>query len=93
MPRSRGQLLATPNALDALAGRGAQPAPLLDRHVGGDWGELPPGDARANDAGAQGGCAVFPFRVNFTRHGSPQRARPWAALGEPSPRIPSEYTD
>lgn len=50
-----GQIVATPNALDTLARYGVQPAELIDRHVGGDWGELPTEDAKANDAALKNG--------------------------------------
>jgi hypothetical protein len=50
-----GQIVATPNALDVLARHGIQPSELIDRHVCGDWGELPPEDARANDAALKNG--------------------------------------
>ncbi|SMF97237.1 hypothetical protein SAMN02949497_4657 [Methylomagnum ishizawai] len=50
-----GQVVATPNALAVLAGHGVDPASLLDRHVKGDWGVLPPEDAKANNAALRHG--------------------------------------
>ena len=38
----------TPGALDLLAAAGVAPAALLARHVAGDWGAVPPEDAREN---------------------------------------------
>ncbi len=43
-----GRVVATPGALNALAMAGQDPAELLERHQGGDWGEVPPEDAREN---------------------------------------------
>ncbi|SMF97219.1 hypothetical protein SAMN02949497_4639 [Methylomagnum ishizawai] len=50
-----GQVVATPNALAVLAEHGVDPGTLLGRHVRGDWGVLPPEDAKANDAGLRHG--------------------------------------
>lgn len=44
-----GRLCATPGALAALARAGACPGPYLTRHARGDWGDVCPADARAND--------------------------------------------
>ncbi len=38
----------TPGARDLLAAAGVAPATLLARHVAGDWGAVPPEDAREN---------------------------------------------
>ena len=38
----------TPAARDLLAAAGISPAALLARHVAGDWGDVPPEDAREN---------------------------------------------
>ena len=38
----------TPAARDLLAAVGIAPAALLARHVAGDWGAVPPEDAREN---------------------------------------------
>lgn len=51
---SLGQLVATPGALALLADTGESPALLLDRHVCGDWGEVPPEDARENELALRG---------------------------------------
>lgn len=44
-----GHVVATPGALHALAFAGEDPGRYLARHAAGDWGEVPPEDARAND--------------------------------------------
>jgi len=44
-----GRVVATPGAMDLLASAGENPARLLERHVSGDWGEVPPEDARENE--------------------------------------------
>jgi hypothetical protein len=46
---SLGELVATPGALALLAEAGVNPAELLARHQAGDWGEVPPEDARENE--------------------------------------------
>ena len=44
-----GRVVATPGALAALQAAGTSPAELLARHQAGDWGEVPPEDARENE--------------------------------------------
>jgi len=44
-----GQLVATPGALALLADGHMNPTELLARHQAGDWGEVPPEDARENE--------------------------------------------
>lgn len=45
-----GRVVATPAALTLLKDAQVEPVTLLGRHVTGDWGELDPEDARANEA-------------------------------------------
>jgi hypothetical protein len=60
-----GQTVITANALDALQPEDVQNA--LRRHTQGDWGVVPPEDARANDAALLEGCRLLSaFR---DRHG------------------------
>ena len=53
-----GRLVATPGALALLAGAGEDPAGLLARHVSGDWGEVPPEDARENELSVREGFRI-----------------------------------
>jgi len=46
---SLGRLLATPGALDLLDRRAVDGVELLRRHQRGDWGDVSPEDAAAND--------------------------------------------
>jgi hypothetical protein len=53
-----GRLVATPGALALLTNAGENPASLLDRHQTGDWGEVPPEDARENELSVREGFRV-----------------------------------
>ena len=44
-----GRVVATPGAMDLLVSAGERPARLLERHAAGDWGKIPPEDARENE--------------------------------------------
>ena len=44
-----GQVVATPGAMALLESAGESLARLLERHASGDWGEVPPEDARENE--------------------------------------------
>jgi hypothetical protein len=46
---SPGRLLITPGALELLSRCQVEPLTLLQRHLSGDWGELCPEDAEANE--------------------------------------------
>ncbi len=51
-----GAVVATPAALEALA---PEEAPvLLARHRSGDWGDVPPEDARENELGVREGFRI-----------------------------------
>ncbi len=54
-----GRVVATPGALALLTAAGENPADLLDRHVRGDWGEVPPEDARENARSLKYGWRVM----------------------------------
>jgi hypothetical protein len=61
---SLGQVVATPGALTLLAGAPTNPAELLARHQGGDWGEVPPEDSRENELSVlQGFRIVSSYQV------------------------------
>ena len=53
-----GELVATSAALALLADAGENPAVLLARHVTGDWGEVPPEDARENELSVREGYRI-----------------------------------
>ena len=55
---SLGRVVATPAALSLLAGVGDSPAELLNRHQSGDWGEVPPEDARENELSVREGFRI-----------------------------------
>ena len=44
-----GWVVATPGAIDLLVSAGESSARLLERHASGDWGDVPPEDARENE--------------------------------------------
>ena len=44
-----GQVVATPDALFAMAEADQDPKNFIRRHVAGDWGEMPPEDAEENE--------------------------------------------
>ncbi len=54
-----GRIVATPGALDVLEDTGTDALALLRRHVAGDWGEIPPGDARENERSVREGFRVL----------------------------------
>ncbi len=54
-----GRVVATPGALELLAATETNPAELLERHQGGDWGEVPPEDARENARSLKYGWRVM----------------------------------
>jgi hypothetical protein len=56
---SLGQLVATPAALALLTGAGVSPVELLARHRSGDWGEVPPEDARENELSVLWGFRIL----------------------------------
>lgn len=53
-----GRLVATPGALTLLTNVGENPAALLGRHQSGDWGDVPPEDARENELSVLEGFRV-----------------------------------
>lgn len=54
-----GRVVATPGALRTLATVGQDPGELLERHQSGDWGEVPPEDARENRLSVANGWRVL----------------------------------
>jgi hypothetical protein len=53
-----GRIVATPGALELLASTGTHPLTLLSRRVSGDWGEVPPEDARENELSVREGFRI-----------------------------------
>jgi hypothetical protein len=53
-----GRIVATPGTLGVLVSAGENPARLLERHVSGDWGDVPPEDAGENEASIRHGFRV-----------------------------------
>ena len=54
-----GRTVATPGALDALKEAGESPAYYLDRHITGDWGDVPPEDAAENELSVKKGFRIL----------------------------------
>jgi hypothetical protein len=54
-----GQVVATPGALAAIEKAGQQLGEFLDRHVIGDWGEVPPEDIKENDFSLKNGFRLL----------------------------------
>ncbi len=54
-----GQVVATPGALEALERNNISGAQFLNRHVQGDWGELPEEDQQANEEALLSGTRIF----------------------------------
>ena len=54
-----GRVVATPGALNLLSETGTNPAELLVRHQGGDWGEVPPEDAAENELSVREGFRII----------------------------------
>lgn len=54
-----GRVVATPGALETLEETGADALDLLRRHARGDWGEVPPEDARENRLSVEHGLRVL----------------------------------
>jgi hypothetical protein len=54
-----GRVVATPGVLDHLTVNHIHALAYLMRHQSGDWGEVPPEDARENDLSVQNGLRVL----------------------------------
>jgi hypothetical protein len=54
-----GRTVATPGAIEAFTRTGTSPAELLERHQSGDWGDVPPEDARENALSIEQGFRVI----------------------------------
>ena len=56
---SLGQVVATPGALRTLEAANQDPAELLSRHIGGDWGDVPDEDRKENDLSVEKGFRIL----------------------------------
>ena len=54
-----GRVVATPGALAALEKAEQLPATFLDRHVNGDWGEVPEEDKQENELSVEQGFRIL----------------------------------
>lgn len=54
-----GQIVATPDALEAFQGTGQTPNEFLSRHVSGDWGDLCDEDKQTNEDALNDGGRIF----------------------------------
>jgi len=54
-----GVVVATPGALEALGDLNVSPSELVERHASGDWGDVPPEDARENEHALERGFGVM----------------------------------
>jgi hypothetical protein len=54
-----GQVVTTSGALQALQKAEQEPSEFLDRHVNGDWGEVPEEDKRENEFSVQQGFRIL----------------------------------
>lgn len=56
---AHGLLVATPGALELLGELEISPSYLLERHLSGDYGEIPPEDARENERSIKHGWRIL----------------------------------
>ena len=56
---SLGAVVATPGALEVLGNLEVSPSELVERHASGDWGDVPPEDARENELALERGFSVM----------------------------------
>ena len=54
-----GRVVATPGALRALEQAGQMPAEFLDRHMNGDWGDVPEEDKQENEFSVAHGLRIL----------------------------------
>ena len=54
-----GQVVATPDALEALEHAAINAADLIRRHQSGDWGNVPPTDAEENMRSVENGWRIL----------------------------------
>jgi len=59
-----GWVVATPGALRALEKAEQLPTEFLDRHVNGDWGEVPEADKQENEFSVEQGFRILSAYTN-----------------------------
>lgn len=59
LPLELGRVVATAGAMEVLGEAGVDPRGLLVRHARGDWGEIPPEDARENELSLEHGFRIL----------------------------------
>lgn len=58
-PFALGAVVATPGALEACEEASVSPSSLIARHASGDWGKIPPEDARENELSVREGFRIL----------------------------------
>ena len=90
-----GRVVATPGALKILEETGADALALLRRHARGDWGEVPPEDARENELSVREGFRVLSSYPVGGEAGEAEGSKVWivteADRSSTCLLLPSEY--
>jgi hypothetical protein len=84
-----GRTLITPGALEALDAAGQHGRELLDRHVGGDWGDLTDDDRAENEFSVDKPLRIF--SVYHTKQGVKVWVITEADRSATTILLPSEY--
>ena len=84
-----GRVVATPGALSALQKAEQLPAEFLDRHVNGDWGDVPEADKQENEFSVEQGFRIL--SAYTTSAGDPIWILTEADRSATTMMLPSEY--
>jgi len=84
-----GRVVATPGALSALEKVEQAPDVFLDRHVNGDWGDVPDADKQENEVSVEQGLRIL--SAYTTSAGDRIWVLTEAARGVTMIVLPSEY--
>ena len=84
-----GRVVATPGAFRALEKAEQLPAEFLDRHVNGDWGEVPEADKQENELSVEHGFRIL--SAYTTSAGDPIWILTEADRSATTIMLPSEY--
>lgn len=63
-----GEVVATRNAWHFMASHDVNPIEILRRHASGDWGDVPPEDARENALSVKEGFRILSSYEESGRH-------------------------